>query len=385
MAIGDLFGSSQASNAAVSSSPEQDNIESIIALIRLTQDKGCCSAFKACDDTLISEIAAIIAAVGLQGSDKTCIEEVLDCVSISDFDLTNSKRKVLVTQAMAQLLKLANEPNKQCETQTKVATNLEKLVSTLNKEKEVVHIDIQRELQNNCGNWHKHSKGLWPMPSVLDNFAADISKQKKLQLNDLFVAIDAVKFLPPWCTEQPKAGTLIRSPSLLNASLSRWAHAGQAAGIFPLAAGYSHIDNCNRATAEAFARKKSDASLAGAIYHREKQNEIEQNALRNLSCDIANELTNFDRDLLHKVCDMLESEGQPKTKGTGKGDYKSGQKDKGTGSWGTQGSQSSSSYQTKAPYQGHNQAPKKKWEGGHSHQDSSWKKQKQNPYRAGRW
>ena len=378
---GDLLSGSQASTG-VGSSPEPDNIDAIIALIKLIQVKGCCSAFKACDDLLISEIATVFTEVGLQGIGKACIEEVLDCVSISDFDLTKCRRKVLITQAISQIIKLANEPNRPCETQDKVATNLEKLVSTLNKEKEVVHIDIQKELMNNCGNWHKHSKGLWPMPSVLDNFAADISKQKKLQLNDLFVAIDAVKFLPPWCTEQHKAGTLIKSPSLLNASLSRWAHAGQAAGIFPLAAGYSHIDNCNRATAEAFMRKKTDASLAGAIYNREKQNEIEQNALRNLSCDIANELTNFDRDLLHKVCDMLESDGQPKTKGTGKGDYKSGQKDKGTGSWGTQGSQSSSSYQAKELYQSHSQSQKRKWGGGHSHQDSSWKKKQ---YKGGKW
>ena len=148
---GDLLGSSQASTKA-GSSTDQDNIESIIALIRLTQDKGNCSAFKACDDELISEIAAIFAGVGLQGSGKTCIEEVLDCVSISDFDLTNCKRRVLTTQAIAQLIKLANEPNRPSEAQDKVATNLEKLVSTLNKEKEVVHIDIQRELMNNCRN-----------------------------------------------------------------------------------------------------------------------------------------------------------------------------------------------------------------------------------------
>ena len=379
---GELLSGSQASTG-VGSSPDQDNIDAIIALIKIIQAKGHCNAFKACDESLIPEIATVFNDVGLQGMGKGCIEEVLDCVSLSDFDLTKYRRKVLLTQAIAQLIKLANVPNRPCETEDKVATNLEKLVSTLNKEKEVVHIDIQKELQNSCGNWHKHSKGLWPMPSVLDNFAADISKQKKLQLTNLFVAIDAVKFLPPWCTEQHKAGTLIKSPSLLNASLSRWAHAGQAAGIFPLAAGYSHIDNCNRATAEAFMRKKTDASLAGAIYNREKQNEIEQNALRNLSCDIANELTNFDRDLLHKVCDMLESDGQPKSKGTGKGDFKSGQKDKGTGSWGTQGSQSSSSYQTKAPFQSHSQAPKRKSEWGHSHQDSSWKKRQQ--YRGGKW
>ena len=377
-----LLSGSQASTGA-GSSPEQDNIDAITALLKSVQAKGHCNAFKACDDTLIPEIATVFNEVGLQGMGRGCIEEVLDCVSLSDFDLTKCRKKVPVAQAIAQLIKLANEPNMPCETQDKVATNLEKLVSTLNKEKEVVHIDIQKELQNNCGNWHKHSKGLWPMPSVLDNFAADISKQKKLQLNSLFVVIDAVKFLPPWCTEQHKAGTLIKSPSLLNASLSRWAHAGQAAGIFPLAAGYSHIDNCNRASAEAFMRKKADASLAGAIYNREKQNENEQNALRNLSCDIAEELTNFDRDLLHKVCDMLESDGQLKAKGSSKGDHKAGQKEKGTGSWGNQGSQSSSSYQTKASYQGHSQAPKRKWEGGHSHQDNSWKKRQQ--HRGGKW
>ena len=145
---------------------ENDNIESMIALIRLTQDQGSCSAFKDCEETLIAEIATIFAKAGLQGKGKNCIEEVLDCVDISLFDLKEcSASRVLLTQGIAQLIKLANQPNRLSEpqeAQNKVATNLERLVNTLNKEKEVVHIDIQRELKNNCGNWHEHSKGLWP-------------------------------------------------------------------------------------------------------------------------------------------------------------------------------------------------------------------------------
>ena len=64
-----LLPGSQASTGA-GSSPEQDNIDAIIALIKSIQAKGHCNAFKACDESLIPEIATVFNEVGLQGMGK---------------------------------------------------------------------------------------------------------------------------------------------------------------------------------------------------------------------------------------------------------------------------------------------------------------------------
>ena len=55
---------------------------------------------------------------------------------------------MVLHQVIAQFIKLANQPVSKSE--ANVANNIEKLVNTLNKEKEVVHIDIQRILKDNC-------------------------------------------------------------------------------------------------------------------------------------------------------------------------------------------------------------------------------------------
>ena len=70
----------------------------------------------------------------------------------------------------------------------------------------------------------------------------------------------------------------------------------------------SHCDNCMRAISEAAAKGKYSPTLAGAIYDKYKQEEIQEAALRGVSGIEVNEsLSKFDRDLMHQVLDNMNS------------------------------------------------------------------------------
>ena len=79
------------------SSSDEDEVQSLVAVLRMIQDQGHCSALKDCDEELVREIATIFVAHEMKGRGKSSIEDVLECMDINLFDLRESKKRVLHT------------------------------------------------------------------------------------------------------------------------------------------------------------------------------------------------------------------------------------------------------------------------------------------------
>ena len=339
----------------------------------LTQMLVDCPVLHGKNPGILNEVAQIFVKNSFK-ADGSTLKEMLEFSTIDVWDLElNGKKTAAHAQIIAKLLEWANgtdrtvmpsAPNRECQ------NSVEDLISALtekSKKKEPKHVDMTNALKQNCGNWHQFSVPIWPKQDSVNALAEQVVKQKDLGLPFAFVASDPVSFIPPWVGKDHMPGSdgLIKFPNILVGCLTRWAHAAMAANMFPLAIGFLHIDNCLRACTEAVTKKKPNATAAAALYDRLKQEDLQEKALRALpGVDVCKELSEFDRDLMQKICDLLDANGADLTVAWKTNSNKS--------NWGRQYSKPGADWSLKKSW-GHDHG-KRKYEGySHGGQTKKWK------------